>query len=77
MEFKNETELEFTDVSTEKWRKYKFSDGSKVKIKNPLKIHVSDNGHRIFDASGTSHYIPMGWIHLSWKSKDGQAHFVK
>ena len=77
MKFKNESILEFNDISTEKWRKYKFLDGSIVKIKNPLQLHVSENGHRIFDASGVSHYIPLGWVHLSWKAKDGEANFVK
>ena len=77
LEFKNETTYEFNDISTEKWRKYKFIDGSVVKIKNPLKLHVSENGHRVFDVSGISHYVPLGWIHLSWKTKEGQAHFVQ
>jgi hypothetical protein len=77
MEFINKTNLEFTDISSEMWREYHFSGGDIVKIDKPLKLHVSSNGHRIFDAAGFSHYVPLGWIHLSWKAKEGQPHFVK
>lgn len=77
MEFRNESGLEFTDISSEQWRKYTFSDGAIVHIKSPMMLHVSENGHRIFDAEGRSHYVPMGWIHLQWLVKDGQPHFVK
>lgn len=75
MEFRNETSLTFNDISAEKWRKYRFPDDTVIKIKEPIKLNVSQNGHRIFDASGHSHYIPMGWIHLEWKVKEGKPHF--
>ena len=74
--FFNASGLEFTDISSEIWRQYEFQDGFTVRIDAPLRLHVSDNGHRVFDADGISHYIPMGWVHLSWKAKDGQPAFV-
>lgn len=77
MEFQNESGLEFTDISSEMWRRYTFSGGDTVYLSEPLQLHVSDNGHRIFTANGESHYIPLGWIHLQWRAKEGGPHFVK
>lgn len=77
-EFKNGTDLEFTDISSEQWREYQFLGGETIRIEAPLKLNVSESGgHRIFDAKGVSHYIPAGWIHLKWTVKDGEPNFVK
>ena len=77
-EFINNSGLDFTDISSEEFRQYDFGDGSRIRIANPLWLHVSStNGHRVFDRQGISHYIPATWIHLHWKAKDGQPHFVK
>lgn len=77
MEFKNGTDLEFVDISTEKFRTYEFVN-SVVCINQPLKLNVSKSGgHRIFDAFGQSHYIPSGWVHLYWETKEGSPNFVK
>ena len=80
LEFRNGTDLKFSDISSEQYREYVFTrkDGSYlVRIDQPCQLNVSDNGHRIWDASGTSHYVPKGWIHLRWRVKEGQPHFVK
>jgi hypothetical protein len=76
VEFRNDSSLEFKDISSEEWREYAFSDGQSVHIDHPLKLYVSDNGHRILDAEGISHYVPLKWIHLKWKSKNGEPQFV-
>lgn len=69
--------MEFKSIESESYRVYRFANGSEVKIENPIKINVSKTGgHRILDAQGVSHYIPSGWIHLSWKAKQGQPEFV-
>jgi len=74
--FINKSGLEFKNLDSEEYRIYEFADGAKVKIDGPLKLHVSDSGgHRIFDKFEECHYIPAGWIHLSWRSKPGQPHF--
>lgn len=78
MEFKNESGLEFIDISSEQQRVYEFDNGHRYTITAPLKLNVSKaGGHRIFDASGQSHYIPKGWVALSWRAREGQPHFVK
>lgn len=76
--FNNATDLEFTDISSEQWREYRFLGGETVRIEAPRQLNVSESGgHRIFDSHGVSHYIPAGWIHLSWQVKDGAPNFVK
>lgn len=69
--------LEFTDISSEKWRKYYFKD-YEVLIVYPKELNVSaSGGHRVLDSEGTSHYIPTGWVHLEWKAKEGEPKFVR
>lgn len=76
--FKNASDLEFADISTELWREYRFLGGETIRINRPLRLNVSESGgHRIFDSEGTSHYIPKGWIHLQWVVADGAPNFVK
>lgn len=76
--FLNESGNDFVDISSEASRTYNFGQKGFVKINKPLKLSVSSSGgHRIFTADGQSHYVPAGWIHLSWVAKDGEPHFVK
>ncbi len=77
-EFRNESDLEFSDISSEAWREYEFGSGAKVRIDSPTQLNVSESGgHRIFDSEGVSHYVPAGWIHLKWMAKDGSPNFVQ
>ena len=77
-EFRNDSDLEFSDISSEAWREYQFESGAVVRIENPLRLNVSESGgHRIYDAQGQSHYIPYGWIHLKWEAKPGEPNFVR
>ncbi len=76
--FINTSVHQFSDISSEVYRVYEFESGKAVRIDGPLKLNVSPSGgHRVFDASGTSHYIPKGWVHLRWETKEGRPHFVK
>ena len=50
------------------YRVYIFPGKEKVTIQKPQSLIVSDNGHRVVDDQGVSHYIPYGWIHLYWKN---------
>lgn len=59
------------DISTELRRTYKWPDGTRVIIEAPVSLITSDKGHRIADAAGNGHYIPMGWNHLTWENKPG------
>ena len=71
-------EGECSDISSEQVREYIFPTGQKVRIENPLWLHVSKSGgHRIIDDQGYSHYIPFTWGHLYWRVKEGMPYFVK
>jgi len=63
------------DISSEVYRLYRFPKGESVTIKKPMVLIVSDNGHRVVDKEGYSHYIPYGWIHLKFKVEKGAPHF--
>lgn len=76
-DLKNESTNEFTDISSEEFRLYCFYNGTELRIDNPVALSVSENGHRVFDATGTSYYVQNAWCYLQWRAKDGQPHFVK
>ena len=77
-DFINESGLDFANISTEAVRRYHFKGGDVVEVPGPLLLNVSrSGGHRIFDENGVSHYIPKGWIELTWVAKIGKANFVK
>lgn len=85
MEFKdirNESGLEFTDISSEEYRVYQYigKDNELVSLqyKEPIALHVSSSGgHRLITSDGYCHYIKPEWISISWKVKEGKPHFVK
>jgi len=78
VEFRNESGLDFADISCEVARTYHWVGGQSLTIERPLKLHVAPSGsHRIFDGAGRAHYITPGWFHLTWTVKDGAPHFVK
>jgi len=63
-------DLGWKDISKESYRAYLyFKDGYfvEVAIKNPFRLALSDNGHRIVDRDGVSYYMPKGWIQLRWE----------
>lgn len=74
--FNNRSNYKFTDISSEISRVYTFPGGEKVVINEPMQLAISNNGHRIFDSEENCHYVPKGWIHLTWNVKIGQPHFV-
>lgn len=73
IELKNETELEFTDISSEKWREYHYRHTT-IRIENPQWLAITEKGHRILDGNEVSHYIRNGWKQIKW---EGNPHFVK
>jgi hypothetical protein len=64
------------DISTEVRRTYRFPNGSNVIIESPVKLITSKNGHRIVDVDNNGHYVPMGWVHLTWQNKPGSPAIV-
>jgi hypothetical protein len=84
IELINHGSYDFIDISSEMYRTYdyiKIVDDEPVlvglMIENPQWLAVSKTGHRILDIDGDSHYIPYGWIHLTWTVRPGCPHFVK
>ncbi len=77
MEFVNNSNYEFTDISSEEQRTYNFGTKGFVKINRPVRLAVSESGHRVYSEDGQSHYIPAGWIQISWTVKNGEPNFVK
>lgn len=78
IELRNETELQFVDISSEKWRCYLWdTDGDEYWIENPQWLAITGNGHRILDGDEKSYYIPFGWRALKWEVKKGAPHFVR
>jgi uncharacterized membrane protein len=74
---RNESDHEFTDISSEQYRVYQTPFGTK-RIDNPLSLAVTPIGHRVLDAQGISHYIDISkGFFLEWKAKEGKPHFVK
>lgn len=61
---------------SEDWREYRFPNDEYVLIEDVRSLLVSNNGHRIVDADGFSHYVPKGWIHMTFKASDGEPFFV-
>lgn len=79
--FINETDLEFTDISSEKEREYLlFTDVNPLKIDGePLYLNVSKtHSHRLYTSTGWCYYIQPkeGWA-IRWKVKKGKPSFVK
>lgn len=77
IELRNATKYEFTDISSEKSRIYHFPGDERVVIDAPQFLNTGRSGHRVVDGEGNSHFVPKGWLHLTWKVKDGEPHFVK
>jgi len=75
-DIKNESEYSFTDISSERVRRYRF-DGVNVEIQSPVGLAVSENGHRVIDSSGTVHYIGFNGLYFNWESEEGEPHVVK
>jgi len=77
LEFINESEREFTDISSEESRQYLFHDGMTLEIEHPQFLSVSaSQNHYVVDVRGRVYVIPPGWKLLTWQTKPGRAHFV-
>lgn len=74
MEVKDALNREWIDISSEMFRSYTFADGGEFTVSRPQRLNVSNSGgHRILDSMGVSHYVPSGWLAISWEA---DPHFV-
>jgi len=72
-EFSNDPSMVFYDISSEVERTYIFPNGEYI-IDNPLAVCVTlasvphgGGSHRVVDKAGNAHYIPRGWIAMTWE----------
>lgn len=72
-----QTPMVFKDLITEAWRAYHFANGTYVRLDNPVRLNVADNGdHRVLAGDGRLHVIPYGWIRLQIQPKQGMDPFA-
>jgi len=78
IELRNQSDNEFTDISSERYRMYNYSDKSSIIINHPQFLSVSKSGgHRIIDLNEVCHYIQPGWQEIVWEVHKSKPHFVK
>ena len=71
--FSSDPTMIFYDISLEVERTYIFPGGHEYVIENPLAVAVKKppiafggGAHRVVDKLGNPHYIPAGWIAITW-----------
>lgn len=76
--FINGSDLEFKNISSEKFREYTFPNGNIYRIDGPIALHVSKSGgHRVICDNGKCHYVQPreGWA-IRWTVKNGSSHIL-
>lgn len=76
--FINETNLTFSDISSETKREYTFPNGMTFVVNEPKFLNVSKSGgHRIYTKDGNGFYVQPkeGWA-IKWTIKVGAPDFV-
>jgi hypothetical protein len=72
----NPAGLDGFSVTSELWREYVWEDGFTYKVTLPERLYVkrkeSGDSHRVVDADGVVHYVPVGWRILRWTNKPNQ-----
>jgi hypothetical protein len=63
-------------IDNEKYRTYHFAIGDYTIIE-PVKLNVKrkpeGDSHRVLDAKNIAHYVPAGWLAITWEGKNGEA----
>ena len=78
-DFRNGSDHNFADISSEIYREYHFADGYVKRIDNPIALNVNfkSSGHRVWDGQGKSHYVKGDWKDIVWEVHPDKPHFVK
>lgn len=77
--FINESNLEFSDISSEIHREYCFPNGIRLYIDKPTHLNVSKSGgHRLWTEDGWAYYVQpaQGWW-IRWQVKEGKPSFIR
>ena len=65
-------DVDWRKISAEIYREYWMCSGQKVRIEDPLLLHVSKSGgHYVINSQGRVTYIPCKWDSLTWLNKPG------
>lgn len=91
-DIKNDTTYrEFKDISSEDYRKYIYPgipglivedkvssivNTIEVFISDPIGLSVSKSGHYVIDSRGYTHFMPFGFVQLTWKPKKDNPNIV-
>lgn len=65
------------DISTEDWREYVYKDNS-YRIEKPIKLYIREGGtgHRVLDAAGVTHWVPINiWHVIKWSAPEEPVSF--
>ncbi len=77
LDFINNSDREFVDISSEISRMYMFNNGNTLEIEMPQYLSVSDSGnHYVVDIRGRVYVVAPGWQALTWQPKVGAPHIV-
>jgi hypothetical protein len=66
----------FLDISNQKTRTYNYGENKIVVIENPQWLNIDKTGHRVVDLAEVAHFLPEGWIEITWEAKDGSELFT-
>lgn len=77
LDFINQSQREFVDISSESERQYLYPEGFTLQIDHPQYLSVSASGnHYVVDIKGRVYVVAPGWRILSWQTKEGRPHIV-
>jgi len=70
-DIKNESGREFKSIEKEAWRDYTYSNGTILRVDNPIALSISGSGHYVVDSEGVVNFFPNDFIRLRWQGEDG------
>lgn len=62
------------DISVERFRTYRYGDGTEYRIEGPKDLYIMPSGgHRVVDSVGNTHAPRNPWVAIMWQQKNGKA----
>ena len=83
--YSDNPDLEFKDISSEKFRTYvypptrvgepnnefRIERPAVISYKAPVQAWTAGGSHRVIDKDGRAYYVPSGWIGIYWDKSPG------